>query len=210
MGYAVHNGDEWVELGSEFTIGTETHNSAWLAKMTPEELAESEIYFIDEDDSTAPGIRGNRVIVDDNGRPRWRYKLLPVVDSFEKARRTQAIETRMAMAFLVGFYPSHPAFAGESLQVRNANDRSNWQEAMRRFTKQVEKGNGAEVEGDFRTTSNKTIIVSYTDAVAVLDEMSDWAYSITKNSWALKDADDAGEPYDLESGWPVLPTPVTA
>lgn len=116
--------------------------------------------------------------------------------------RKQAINARLAEVFAAGFAPSHPAFAGERLQVRDSEDRTNWLTSQAAYAAAVAQGAGALQEATFRTMGNQTITVSYADGYAVLLEMAAWGKAVMGNSWRLKDALEAGEPYDLDAGWP--------
>jgi len=203
MSYAYFHEGSWVEITGEFSIGDEPQSGSWLNNETPESLAEEGIYFIGEEDNPKPGIRGARHIEERDGKPVWVYKILPVFNDVERAARKAEINGHIATAFFRGFVPDHPAFIGERLQVRDNDDKTNWMEALRRCSKKVEAGDGEPVEAKFRTESNKTIYVSYNDAVVILEALSDWAFLITERGWALKDAEAEGEEYDVTTGWPL-------
>ena len=113
-----------------------------------------------------------------------------------------AIEARGAAAFFAGYAPAQPAFAGERLQVRDGDDRTNWLTSQASYAAAVAAGFGDVVDASFRTAGNRTITVTYAEGLEVLLGMASWGRRIMARIWALKDADAAGEPYELESGWP--------
>ena len=113
-----------------------------------------------------------------------------------------AVEERTADAFLAGFPPALAEFAGERLQVRNSEDRTNWLTSQASYTAAVGAGFGDVVDASFRTAGNATVTVSYAEGLQVLLGMAAWGRAIMSRSWALKDAINADQPYDLEAGWP--------
>lgn len=112
------------------------------------------------------------------------------------------VDARAAAAFQRGFAPDHADFAGERLQVRDMDDRTNWLTSQASYAAAVAAGAGDIVDATFRTAANRTLTVSYGEGLVILLGMAAWGRTIMARSWALKDALAAGEPVDLEAGWP--------
>jgi hypothetical protein len=204
MIYAYFENDVWTQITGDFTLNGEAYTVDEVLTSSVDALSELGIRPIEEDLNPAPGIRGARTLVDDNGTPRWKYTLLPIPDvAAEEAAmaRRALIEARMDQAFGEGFPPNHPAFAGETLQIRE-KDQTKWLIAKSEYKDLAEAGAGAMMIAVFRTTSDRNITVSINDALAIFSDMAKWGMAIQQRSWALKDAEAAGEPYDLNTGWP--------
>lgn len=115
------------------------------------------------------------------------------------------VEARAEQCFAEGFPPSHTAFEGQRLQVRNVEDRTNWLTSKDAYDDARAAGMGAVMGANFRTLENNTVTISFDDGLAVLQEMSAWAKAVMQNSWDLKDRLASGEALtseDLETGWP--------
>ncbi|TPG14369.1 hypothetical protein [Sphingomonas oligophenolica] len=113
-----------------------------------------------------------------------------------------AVDARAEQAFFAGFAPANPAFAGQRLQVRGVEDRTNWLTSQASYAAAVDKGYGDVVDASFRTAANTTVTVSYADGLDTLLGMAAWGRAILARSWAIKDAIAVDEPYDLDTGWP--------
>jgi hypothetical protein len=98
--------------------------------------------------------------------------------------------------------------AGEVLQTRNLEDRTNWLISQASYSAAVAAGQGAVEGAEFRTADNSTFTLSYADGLTVLLGMAAWGAACMSNSWALKDAANAAEDeaaldaVGVEAGWP--------
>ena len=204
MSYAIKRADNWRELGGGFEADGVHYPVGWLASATPEDRAAIGIFPVAEADDPPSDQRviGSSVIDDGNGRP-VRVHILEPLSAEDIRRQARAdVERRVGQAFLAGFAPPHPSFLGQRLQVRDNEDRTNWLTSQASYAAAVSAGYGDVIDASFRTTSNATITVSYADGLNILLAMAAWGRDIFARSWALKDAIDAGEPYDIDTGWP--------
>ncbi|MDQ4421476.1 hypothetical protein OOT33_13695 [Sphingobium sp. DEHP117] len=127
-----------------------------------------------------------------------------------KASKCSLIDQRRDAVFAAGFAPTIGALgtANEILQVRDAEDRTNWLTSQAAYAAAVSAGQGAVLGAEFRTLTNNTYTISYSEGFAVLMEMAAWGQAIMRNSWDLKDsvataADQAAiDVIDIEVGWP--------
>lgn len=132
----------------------------------------------------------------------------PDLDAARAVKRAE-IGARMAQAFLAGYPASIGDLAGERLQVRDEQDRTNWLTSQAAYSAQVAAGNGAQTGATFRTESNRTVTLTYLDGLHELLRMAGWGATIFAVSWSLKDeaarTDDAAAilAIDVEkAGWP--------
>ena len=112
------------------------------------------------------------------------------------------VDARAQQVRAAGFAPTHSAFEGRRLQLRNVEDRTNWLGSEVEYRTAVAQGFGDVIGAEFRTAENVTIVLSYADGLAVLLAMLGWAKAIMARSWALKDAIAAGTAVNLDEGWP--------
>lgn len=123
----------------------------------------------------------------------------------------EQIEARAQQAFLAGFTVPTGKLAGETLQCRDNEDRSNWLASALRYAGHVQVGDGATEGATFRTASNATITCSYAEGYGAIMALGDWGAEIMARAWALKDAAAAAGDIaaldavlaDLDNGWPV-------
>lgn len=137
--------------------------------------------------------------------------------TFAKPQNIKKIIDRMYFEFSKGFSVTSDistALAGKFLQVRDVEDRTNWLTSQVSYAAAISAGLGETVGARFRTVSNETIEVSYSEGYNVLLKMADWGASIMHRCWILKDAINAAtNPEELsaimstlEDGWPSSPT----
>jgi hypothetical protein len=126
----------------------------------------------------------------------------PDIAAEQRAARLAAVDTRLQRALLAGYAPTLPAFAGQRLQMRDADDKANWLTSLISYTAAVAGGFGDVVDASFRTAANATITVSYAEGRDVLLAMASWGRAILAHSWTLKDQIAAGVDVDIEAGWP--------
>lgn len=112
--------------------------------------------------------------------------------------------TRMA-----GGFPAPSLGVGETLQLRNDTDRTNWLTLMIRTKDRIGEGQGGVVSPlAIRTTANNEYALTYSQIETLMDGMLDWAAATMAVSWAKKDqiesaADEAAlAAIDLNTGWP--------
>lgn len=202
MPHAIKRPEGWAEVSGQFATNDVNYPVGWLESASTDELAAIGVHEVAE---TAPP-EGHRVIgsqiEDRDGLPVRVLLTEPVpIAEIQQAQRA-AIDARAAQAFAAGFAPPHPAFAGERLQVRNNEDRTNWLTSQASYAAAVQAGAGDVVDASFRTAGNATITVSYADGLTILLAMAAWGRGILARSWALKDAIAAGAPIDIDAGWP--------
>ena len=118
------------------------------------------------------------------------------------AARLAAVDARAQAAFLAGYAPALPEFAGQRLPLRDVDDKANWLTSQISYSAAVAAGYGDVVDASFRTASNATVTVTYQEGLNVLLGMASWGRSILARSWILKDGIAAGIDTDIESGWP--------
>lgn len=129
------------------------------------------------------------------------------LEAMKGLKRSQIDQKRDAM-FTSGFSPADGPLAGQVLQTRTVEDRTNWLTSQAAYLAAVLAGHGAAEEAVFRTQSNATFTLSYEEGYAVLLTMAAWGKVVMNNSWTLKDlvaaATDQGalDAIDIEAGWP--------
>lgn len=138
------------------------------------------------------------------------YDLAPLPFDASRARteKRAAIETALIDQFNKGFRVPFGSLSGETLQMRNDTDRTNWLASKELYQAQVDAGNGSAAGAKFRTLGNVTFDVTFAEGVQIILAMGVWGALNMQNSWALKDANDAAETeadftlVDPASGWP--------
>lgn len=174
-------------------------------------LAEFGVYPVTPSDQPAASLveeitPADPILSGGNWVQQWTVDYLPLEDAREAMRN--AIDQRRDSAFEVGFTPSTGPLAGKTLQVRGDRDRTNWLTSQAAYSAAVAAGAGATVAAKFRTETDETVLLSYSDGLAVLLDMAAWGAAVMNNSWTLKDdvrdALDlaALEAIDIEVGWP--------
>ena len=115
------------------------------------------------------------------------HQLEPIALADLKAQRVKEVEALLQAAFLEGYTPTEGPLAGHTLQVRDAEDRTNWLTSQASYSAAVAGGFGDVVDADFRTAANDTVTVSYASGLNVLLGMAAWGRGLMGKSWALKD-----------------------
>lgn len=112
-------------------------------------------------------------------------------------------------AFAAGYAPDSGTLAGQTLQVRTTEDRTNWLTSQATYGAAVAAGQGVVEGAMFRTASNQTFMLTFAEGYQLLVQgMAAWGQSIYANLWALKDAVAAAEDQaaldaiDETAGWP--------
>jgi hypothetical protein len=107
-----------------------------------------------------------------------------------------------------GYLVTSGTLAGETLQVGDPTDQTNWLTSVRLYEKQIALGNGAVSGAKFRTLGNDTFTLTFNEGLSVLDAMALWGASVWAHSWDLKDdlaaASTALEALQIDytAGWP--------
>ena len=199
MSYALRaEDDRWVEIVGGFVAGDIQYPANWLELATPAEIAAiGAVAIVDDARPSDARILGTE-LVDINDAPHRRW----LTEPFGAAELRGQVEARAARAFAAGYAPSHPDFAGERLQVRDAEDRTNWLTSQASYAAAVAAGAGDVLDATFRTMANRTIIVTYADGLQILLGMAAWGRDIMAVAWAKKDALAAGQSIDIDDGWP--------
>lgn len=124
-----------------------------------------------------------------------------------KAEKRAGAEAAFAARFAAGYTPSTGTLAGQTLQVRNLEDRTNWLTSQASYGAAV-AANMGDVEGaTFRTQSNENFTLTYAEGWSVLLDMAAWGKEGYANFWALKDAISAAATVqdvlaiDVTGGW---------
>lgn len=138
------------------------------------------------------------------------YEAMFPPPSFEDLRiaKIEAVNTKVSEVLSGGFTVPSGVMAGEVLQTRNLDDRTNWLVSQASYSVMAGLGNGAELGAKFRSADNSTFTMSYTDGLNVLMTMAAWGAAAMDNSWSLKDAikatkdQTALDAIDIEAGWP--------
>lgn len=126
---------------------------------------------------------------------------------------TEQVMMRMGLEFYNGFtVPTGVGgpLAGNTLQTRDNDDRTNWLTSQAAYLAQINAGNGEVVGASFRTANNVTISCTFQDGYSALLSMASWGASIFHRSWQLKDQLSAATTkeeldavmVDLNNGWP--------
>lgn len=120
----------------------------------------------------------------------------------ERAREVDALRDEKLSKFTYDF-------AGQDgelhLQVRDAEDRTNWLTLRGTAHDLVAAGQG-EVLLPLRTLENKTMYRPASEVLSILMQLAQRAGQIMATSWALKDAvraSDDPETVQIDTGWPV-------
>jgi hypothetical protein len=134
----------------------------------------------------------------------------PMTLDAAKQLKRSAVDVYLYMQFLCGFTPSSGPLGGNVLQVRDDTDRTNWLTSKDAYRDEIDAGNGAVAEAEFRTAANETVTVTYQEGFDALQEMAAWGKSLMKKSWTLKDQIDALTDeasvlaYDVAAQWAAL------
>ncbi|VXC63794.1 DUF4376 domain-containing protein [Sphingomonas sp. AX6] len=201
--YAYLSSGNWIAVTAPFELDEINYPSDWLALATDAERAAIGVYPIVEPDAPPSGHRviGSR-LEDHDGLPVRVLETEAIPDAEVRQGRRREVDQRIEQAFGLGYPPAHPAFVGERLQVRGNEDRTNWLTSQASYSAAVAGGHGDVIGATFRTMGNATITVSYAEGLHILLGMAAWGQTIMARSWALKDAIEAGEPIDIDAGWP--------
>lgn len=127
-----------------------------------------------------------------------------------KSALLAAIDARRDQAFADGFTVAGTGTAldGQTLQTRSDEDKINWLTSQAAYSAAVAEGAGDVVDATFRTMSNATVVLTYSEGLGVLLAMAAWGKVIMGNSWTLKDVILAAEDHtaldviDIGAGWP--------
>lgn len=107
-----------------------------------------------------------------------------------------------------GYTPVTGPMAGETLQLRDLDDRTSWLAAQNAYAIAIAAGQGAVEGAVIRPLSNVNHTLTYADAHALLFDMFAWAQAVYVHCWSIKDAiaaaeDDAAlDLIDMGAGWP--------
>lgn len=199
MTYALRSPDGyWAEIAGSFVADDVQYPANWLELASPAEIAAVSVAAIIDDPLPTDARITGAELIDVDGAPHRRW----LTEPFTAIELRRQVDARAAQAFAAGFAPAHADFAGERLQVRDAEDRTNWLTSQASYSAAVAAEMGDVVDASFRTMANRTITVSYADGLQILLGMAAWGRDILAVAWAKKDALAAGEAIDLDDGWP--------
>lgn len=108
-----------------------------------------------------------------------------------------------------GGFPTTFEGNAETLQCASDTDRANWLIFLGVCQEAVAAGFGDQpIPIALRCTSNRSYVVTFAEAVILIQNMRTWGLSAQANLWRLKDLLDAAETgdalnaVDLTEGWP--------
>lgn len=136
---------------------------------------------------------------------------LPVLPSLEDLKdvRRRLVDAALAAHYVAGYEHDFGAHGVHRLQLRDADDRTNWLTLLGICDEAIAAGQGETVMPiPVRTAANVELALTFAEAAAALRSMRDWAAAVLAHSWALKDAVAAATDapalatLDLEDGWP--------
>lgn len=190
---------------ADICIAADGHTEGWDAE---ERALRGVVAFADSPAPTGLSIKSaTPTLIDVDGAPTrtWIIEERPLADA-KVVRRAQAqaeYDARLAVGFPV------PGAPGETLQLRNESDRSNWLTLKDACNDAILAGLGAEPCAlPIRTTANNALPMSWEDAATLLRALRAWGAAMLQALWTLKDVIDAAETIealealDLAAGWP--------
>lgn len=210
MSYAIVIGDTATELfhGAPFTdaFGIQ-HPPNTLDFWSPEELAEINAFPIVEADPAPDGQRIASLtlsVVDGVPTRVATYEPVPV-----DVRKASMVAQAQTISETYTAYPvTAGTMAGETLQVRNDTDRTNWLGLQAICQAQIAAGHGDVAGAPLRTTSNTNFTITFNEAAQVLIGIPVWQATVYQRLWAIKDAITAAvtdadlDAIDVTTGWP--------
>lgn len=128
---------------------------------------------------------------------------------FQKGMKIQEIKTRGDEVMSQGFEWDFGAPYGiQHLQLRNAEDKQNWQTVLSGSMAAVMMQQGDQPGPIIRTAENNNIQITYMAAVEMLTSLIDWAQQVFSVAWAKQDTARAATNEDelnsisVDSEWP--------
>ena len=132
---------------------------------------------------------------------------VPSLDGI-KSSVTAQIDIEYASQCSAGYPVTSGPLAGHSLQVRDAEDKTNWLILQNSCIIASVAGQGSvTLPTPIRTTDNVNITVTVNEALFVLQGMAAWGAAKLSHSWTLKDAVkvattvEAVQAIDIKAGW---------
>lgn len=128
----------------------------------------------------------------------------------QRTRAMIAVNSKRDAVYAAGFAITEGPLALLHLQLRNADDKSNWLRAERTARDAIAAGDGDQPLIKIRTMENQTVVVTPTEAMTVLAALDDWMDDVLTRSWDLKgECAAAADQYELDQvlasldiGWP--------
>lgn len=170
---------------------------------TDEERAGFGVYLVDETPPAGHRWTGELALV--AGTPAAVFVALGLEEL--KAVRRADVKARQEALFLAGWTYDFAAAGTHTLDLRNADDKSNWTLLLIKTQGMVAAGAGA-MPVEIRTASNVKIAVPAAEANAALLEFLAWGEAMLKAKWDLDDAIEAAVDeaalavIDVGAGWP--------
>jgi hypothetical protein len=130
----------------------------------------------------------------------------PLAD--QQAAKSALADTTSDAIFAGGYYVSAGTLAGQTLQVRDETDKTNWLASAVAYSAAIANGMGTVAGAMFRTSSNQNFTVTFNEGLQVLLSMQTWGGTIDAACWALKDRISAAtdqaslDAIDVSAGWP--------
>lgn len=117
------------------------------------------------------------------------------------------VNEKLAAVMAAGFTPATGPLAGHTLQLRDLEDRANWQDSRRRYKEYVDEGAGELPGATFRTAANVNVGCTFAEGLQALNDMEAWGWRMMMRSWTLKDQVKAAsdraalDAIDINAGW---------
>lgn len=131
----------------------------------------------------------------------------PTLEDLRLEANTRVANKREAV-FATGYLVPNGPLAGQHLQLRNADDKTNWLIAEKNARAAIAAGYGDAPVVPVRSQENNTVMLTPNQALVVLAGLETWGMGVLQRAWALKDQNDAAtdpaglmDDDDLESGW---------
>lgn len=232
MTYAIRTDDGWHELHGSFKATVEVNGVPdelsfppnWIALASEEERAAIGIFEIAEPEPVTDGLRvigdaieGYAVEIEIEGdegpetieveRPRrvWITEAITLDDA--KAAKRSQVKAKREAAFRAGWVHDFGDAGTHTLDLRHADDKTNWTLLLIKTSGMIAADLGAETV-TIRTAANESIEISATDANAAMTAFLAWGEAVLAKKWALDEAIAAAEDgealaaVDIEADWP--------
>lgn len=201
----------WTEIrGGNVELPHKTVSDGFAASLTDEERAEEGfVEVVETPRPTGLAIKSADAAVEDvDGVPTrvWAVEERSLEEA-RAIRRAQA-EAHYDGLLAVGF-PVPALGEGETLQLRNEHDRTNWLALKDSCNDAIAAGLGAELcPLPIRTTANVNHALTFADAAQLMRDLRAWGSAMMGALWAVKAQIDAAqtiealEAIDLGAGYP--------
>jgi hypothetical protein len=116
-----------------------------------------------------PGTRSDPQILDTFNSHQPEGWIPPLAD--QAVSKSATVDAMIDQKFNTGYSPPSGALFGQTLQVRDQTDRTNWLTSQAAYFAAVANGAGSVEGAVFRTTSNQNFTLTYAEGLSVLLSM---------------------------------------